>query len=575
MEKINRKISLEDYTARFPVCYPSLTNGELYYVIPNREITDNLSNYGRIPLGISEVSIYSANTSISGYSAFTEEMGEAYSGDVLSFSVLQRWFTEMIQYRDNLYSNVCHGKFTNMVDYYSAEFTGGDIIGAEDLDARYTLHGGDAFYEWLINNYFILLDLNFEYTKNSAINEAFTYQEWFDIITEVGTSRITYPYALELLAKLSSWYELYHDKQSSCNTTDTCCDCVDYWAMGGNTMYNLLGTWVSAVNANIAKNNGVVSQLAEDLYPEFDVSVVLKGKMEDYGNFSIFPKQYNPYLTYLSGETCIYGDDVWLKTGDSDTKPPSGWTRYSDYYYSTKEHSGETISQSLIPDMSGRTISSLDSFVRKETTVDGLGNTMPGHFRPYSGSTVSAPAENSTLELPYETGMYSNVSIIEDGADVTKKTYFGDVLYSITFFCKDINGNVIVSFTSTSGDVTTKLNKCIGAILLNDENAQVEDDVLPTDGKIYADFTYYKGCVFKIDDNSIITVSGETYLKCVDHCTLEKSSCQYYLSQTESYPVNYYYVKMDEVHLSFLIDIIVNCYFHLCYVCFCSFCCQL
>ena len=551
MEVISRKISLEPYTTRYPVCYPSLDGGVVIYLQPNGNDAVYVANYGRMPLGIDEESIDKH------YSDFTQEMHDAYHDKVLSYQVLQRWFTEMIEYRRMLYNNPCHGKFSSMVDYY-----GGNFNNAQYFDNIYILHGGDNFYEWLIDNYFALLDLEDIYYKNVEISDKYkTYQEWFDVITKVGTSKITYPYALQLLAKLTEWHELYSEDEGRCADEEFCCDCVDYWLMGGNVMYNLLSWWVNKINTNITQNNNQVSGLTEDsrfkLYPEIDISLLLKEKEEDFGYFSVFSNNFNKYQTYSDGDVCIFNSDVWIKDENKtidgapddgwniDGAPGPGWTKYSIYYYSQPEYSGETISQHTIPNMSGRTSSSLSSFERKEETVDGLGNSLPGYFRPSSGSTVTHPAENSLLELKYKPGTFFNSSTIINGGVVTDKTFFGDVIASISFMCKDVSGNIMSAFTSTSDDVMDKLSACKSfADEKNTYNQQV--NYTPTDGKIYADFTYYKGCVFNITTGGSVSVSGETYLKCVDHCVVEESTCQYHLSQTESYPLRYYKVIMEE-----------------------------
>lgn len=546
MEILNKKISLEPYITRFPVCYPSLFNGEVNYLDPNSEEAVNLAQYGKMPLSINEDSIRQY------YDDFTEDMGEKYGGKVLSYAVLQRWFTEMLEYRKMLYSNSCHGKFDNLVDYYTRTYGGVDITNAQQLDEIYQSHGGDEFYRWLTYHYFVLLDLeDVYYSKSEIIRTDYPlYSDWCVVMMNLGTSKLTYPAAMRLYGKFSTWHELYSEMKDECSTSDSCCDCVDYWSMGGNVMYQILSGWTGNINRYILENNEGVRGLSDEarslLYPEFDVSVNIKSKVEDFGVFSPFSVNFNPYITYTSGETCIYDDDVWIKTSDTDYAPPSGWTRYSEYYYGTPEHSGETTIQSDIPDTSGRTTSSLDDFVINGDTVDNLGNLMPGYFRPSSASTVVQPAENSLLSLPYVPGKYANASTIVGGNKVIDKVYFGDVLYSIRFYGKDINGDVlsgseqIISADEVVSvdDVMEKLQICAGVV--NTENT------IPGDGKLYADFTYYKGCTFTVGDDKTISVSGDTHLTCVDHCTLEETSCQYHLSQTEAYPVRYYKIVKDE-----------------------------
>lgn len=546
MEILNKKISLEPYITRFPVCYPSLFNGEVNYLNPNSEEAINLAQYGKMPLGINEDSIRQY------YDDFTEDMGEKYGGKVLSYAVLQRWFTEMLEYRKMLYSNSCHGKFDNLVDYYTRTYGGVDITNAQQLDEIYQSRGGDEFYRWLTYHYFVLLDLeDVYYSKAGIIRTDYPlYSDWCGVMMNLGTSKLTYPAAMRLYGKFSTWHELYSEMKDECSTSDSCCDCVDYWSMGGNVMYQILSGWTGNINRYILEDNEAVRDLSDEarslLYPEFDVSVNIKSKVEDFGVFSPFSVNFNPYITYTSGETCIYDDDVWIKTSDSDTTPPSGWTRYSDYYYSTTEHSGETISQSLIPDTSGRTTSSLDDFVINGDTVDNLGNLMPGYFRPSSASTVVQPAENSLLSLPYVPGKYANASTIVGGNKVIDKVYFGDVLYSIRFYGKDINGDVLNgSEQIVSADESVSLDDVMGKLQICVDVVNTENTI-PSDGKLYADFTYYKGCTFTVGDDKAISVSGDTHLTCVDHCTLEETTCQYHLSQTEAYPVRYYKIVKDE-----------------------------
>ena len=553
MEIISRKISLEPYITRYPVCYPSLDDGLMSYLKPNSLQAMSSANYGKMPLGINEESIEMS------YSAFTQEMHDAYHGIVLSYQVLQRWFKEMLDYKRMLYSNSCHGRFDSMENYYGGNVIIDNNITARDMDERFKLHGGDNFYNWLIDNYFVLLDLENAYYEKPEISEIYkTYGEWVDVMTHLGTSQLTYPYALSLLAKMSEWYSLYSG--STCSEEENCCDCVDYWSMGGNIMYHLLSDWVDEINANIDKNNTIISGLSEDirskLYSESDISFVLKEKMEDFGVLDVFANNFNKYKTYTSGEVCVFGADVWINDVDKtipgvpddgwdvEGAPGSGWTRYSQYYYSLPEHSGETIDIRSVPDMSGRTKSSLESFEREEETIDGLGNTMPGYFRPYSGSTVTQPPENCLLELMYKPGSFVNSSTIIDANAVSGKTFFGDVIESISFICKNPDGDVMSAFTSTSDDVMEQLSACTR--FASEKNTyRSQEDYHPTDGKIYSDFTYYKGCVFNISSGGSVEISGETYLKCVDHCSIEESTCQYHLSQTESYPLRYYKVIKD------------------------------
>lgn len=564
METIVKQISLEPYITRFPVCWPSLKDGEVVYVNPYEINNNPLVNYGKIPLGINENVIHQS------YSVFTTEMWNAYSGETLSYNTLQEWFTMMLSYRRVLSDNECHGKFESMKDYYENNYIkGGDLTYAQEQDELYMLHGGDAFYKWLINNYFILLDLEDAYDEeeNPEITEAFSYPEWKEIILNCGGPLITFPSAVILLAKMSAFYEKFEGKE--CGDEEECCDCVDYYACGGKVMYELLFDWVEQIQLNIDANNVDVDILAEDekrvLYPTIDIRTLLKVKMEDFGIFESIATDFKPGHDYQKGNICIADDDVWIFDTDDEVYnemyfDSSRWSRYYDYYKNQtvyneethqyeKVHENEFIEMSDMPDMSGRTVSSLDSFLRVEETVDGMGNTLPGYFRPISSSTFIQPGENDTLGLMYSPGTYINAKVIIDNGrakttgSLEGNVYEGDVLFEIRFFCKDWNGNEL-SVTSISNfegqDTMNAINRCIAHA-----NTLNEEGVTPTDGNIYADFIYYKGCTFIIDSYDRVVPSGETYVRCVDHCRLEESSCQYHLSQTEAYPLKYYNVIKD------------------------------
>jgi len=578
MEKFNKKISLEPYTTRFPLCYPSLKDGELCYFDPNNYDINETSNYGKLPLGINEYTLdVCSDGSITTYSDFTPEMG-AYSGSVLSFAVLQRWFTQMLEYRKKLYSDECHGKFENMADYYQRKFGVTENPEAIEMDELYIKHGGDNFYNWLIKNYFILFDLENEYDINTIIRDRFSYFEWLDVLKNIGTSKLYYPEVLDLYAKMKKWHELYNDN-TDCSTVDKCCDCVDYKLCGGDTMVELLAIWIDETNERIIGNNEALSGLGEtieELYPTIDISVLLKSRMEDLGVYVPFAKEFNPEIDYTSGNVCTYKDEVWLKTDISRRgTPPDTWVTYSEYYYSLPEHSGETIERFegltyngiitgysatrliTMPDMSGRTSSSLDSFLRTEDTVDGMGNTLPGHFRPFGGSTVPQPAEGSMLDLSYQPGAYANTTILVDNGKASNNVYFGDVLAYIEVFCKDGSGKLIEDTKNTiypNDNSLEKINETISAVTVWNEEAieTVGEDIkLPSDGKIYADFTYYKGAIFTLGNGMNFNVSGDTHLICTDHCILNEKVCSYALSSTENYPLRYYSIVMDrETHYS-------------------------
>ena len=272
--------------------------------------------YGYMPLGVSEKSISGDSFS---YSDFTPRMGDAYGGKVISYSTLQRWFTEMTKYRDKLITD-CRS-FGSMSEYMRAAYPDEYGMGyISDEDIRYLLHGGDSFYKWLTENYFVLLDLNAIYDDDgyTAYTHNFTYGEWQEIIGSIGTSKLYYPYALDLYGKMSKWHDLYTG-DVDCSEEEECCDCVDYRSFGGDNMYSILSTWLIIAHNRIESNNERIKELSDEdrlaLYPEIDVPVLLKTKVDDFGVFESIATEYDPKKDYIGGEVAVKDNDVCIYNG--------------------------------------------------------------------------------------------------------------------------------------------------------------------------------------------------------------------------------------------------------------------
>lgn len=553
METINRKISLEPYITRFPVCWPALKEGEIHYLNLYSDYADmTMANYGKMPLGISESAIHDS------YREFSDEMFFSYKGKVLPYYTLQQWFNHMISYRKILYSNECHGKFDTMEDYYTESFKDGGMLEyARNQDELYILHGGDRFYEWLTDNYFVLLDLNtcYDEEREPDITSNYTYSEWQDIIINLGGPLLTFPEAFVIYSKMREWKNKYSDKD--CKKEYNCCECVKYNEYGGDIVFSLLESWIYKIQSKVASHNDGIKMLDEperlELYPKFDISATLKSKIDDLSVFSTIASDFIPGHLYSNGNICVAEEDVWILNDYDeyceDKFDNTKWMRYYDYYKSLPEHQDEFIEQSQIPNASGRTVSSLDSFLRTDDTIDGIGNALPGYFKPFSGSTFVQPAENDVLDLIYAPGTCANTKIvIDNGAvkasgDVPGNVFEGDVLQSIRFYCKKINGDEYPGLSVTVYENDTPVS---AITWIEEQMSEIdESENGPTDGIIYANFKYYKGCTYTIDDSNKVVVSGETYVECTDHCILEKTTCQYHVSERESYPLIYYKVIKD------------------------------
>lgn len=569
MQTIIRKVSLGPLITRYPVCYPSIKDGEITYLSPDSFDEIKNAHYGYIPLGVN-------GSVIGSYSDFTEEMGEAYNGMTISYYTLQKWMNEFEDYYRLIRSDECHGEFDNAVDYYERTYPDGyDASEAERIDYTFRMHGGSNFYEWLIDNYFVMLDFIREYNNGNVIG--CSYSEWSEYVGNLGCDRMPFPAAVKLLGELERMYGQYSGT-TECVKTSECCECVYYKDMGGDIMYKCVSSWMKRIRRNITSVNTIIKRLSEGdlkrLIPNTFINFHLSEKIEDLGVLVSFSQEFVPGRTYFKGEVCDYSGTTYVMVSDTDYNKPyfvvkdgndTYWKEYYDVYLVEHEDEADVDYSKLSP-ISGRTVSSLDSFMRKVNTVDEVGNVMHGHFNPKKESFFIQPAENTLLGFMYDPGTCSNMERLsgttEDYPDM--QLYQCDFLDSIDFFYRDFEGNIISNTVVHAGigdDVNEKILEC-----------KTSGSTVSNTGIMYADFNYYKESVVILsgitsEDVSLIDIQhgstqseeeSVTYqgvrcirldeycdIKCVDHCTVEEAVCTYHLSRTESYPLRYYKVNMN------------------------------
>jgi len=221
MDKIVKRISLEQFKTRFPVTYPSLKDGKIVYVDSNVLAVSPNANYGLIPLSVNE--------NICGsYSTFTSEMWGEYKNKTLDYKTLESWFLEFKNYYNIINSSSCSA-YKSAVEYYNAitEHSGTEISSFEELDALHKKRGGDKFYQWLSTHYFISLNFKAIYNeaKSNGCSLTISHGEWLECISNLNTDIMYYPDVLEFLGNMKRWMTLYGD---DCSIYDDCCECVKY-----------------------------------------------------------------------------------------------------------------------------------------------------------------------------------------------------------------------------------------------------------------------------------------------------------------------------------------------------------
>ena len=544
MQKITHTISLEDFKTRFPLTYPSVANGQYSFVTKQSLNQFSNANYNTIPLGIDE--------EICGtkYENFTHKMGELYGGKVIDYITLNKWYGEFLDYYKLLYSNECHGPYSSATHYYNSidKTTQPAYAMYGQMDEDFNEHGGDLFYRWLTKYYFISLDFMNEYfvALDDGVEIKKSPREWLSCVNNLPNSIMYYPDVCEFYGIISVWNQKFSGNTSI--SDDDCCDYADYENYGGNDLYLILKNWIEKESAIIGRMNSLVNTKLKVLTPLININLPLKKKVEDLGNFVSFSKEFVLGKEYSPGNVCTYNDNVYiLMNGIGFVKNETtglvefdkeNWMVYSDYYRIL--HPDEFIDIARQPQLSGRTVSSLDSFERTTETVDNIGNILDGYFEPSKESNFMQPAENTLLDLKYEIGKAVNTNLTNISGQ-----YVGDLLYSIVFYYKDYSGEIIVETITDcyEGDnILDSISNCQSKAIKCGKTF---------DETIHADFTYYKGCTYQyINGIASLVKKGDKDnrifgVKCIDHCTLEMQTGSYWLSYNESYPIRYYKVNKD------------------------------
>lgn len=535
---------MEQFKTRYPLTYPAIKDG-IESFVTNEMLTYNKNaNYNSIPYGVNE--------KVCGeYSKFTTKMGELYGGQTLSYCTIERWYKFFKDYYNLIYYNTCNHPFSSATEYYITKnkTVGPDYYEYGQMDENFETIGGDGFYQWLSTNYFVSLDLRSEYfiakeelSDKNVITK--TYPEWMEIVSYYEEPIIYYPDAYDLFGEMSNLYGKYGANPNPFNVED-CCECNEYLAKGGSDMYYILQNWLSKVVDRIGKINESVEYYKADLEPSATVQIQLKKKVEDFGNFTSFCKEYVLGKQYNIGNICEYEGNVYILESGVGYIAKDGYyqfdkTGWRDYYsYYKMLHPDEFIEYPSSYTMSGRTVSSLDLFLRSVDTVDSVGNVLPGYYAPDKYSTFVQPPEDTTLDIMYEIGKASNITRLEDNL------FSGDVLLYIETYYLNSKGNKIPSTImkiEEGDDVLRKIDQSTANVISEEDYIDI----------LHADFVYYKGTTFSYRNGKVnlsqYTVDGNPHrigIKCVDHCTMSIDVIPYNITSTEGYPVRYYRIEKD------------------------------
>ena len=334
MRVIQKKISLETLTSRLPGVVPAYRerDGKTYTfddeALKKRENAFP-SNYGMIPRFVE-----------------TEQFG------CLSWERISDWYRFFTDYYHLLNDwSHCGIKYSAATEYYAYESKNGYadqmIYGTEEykyqeLDDLFAERGGkvekpdegdvtdNGFFKYICENLVPSVDIPSEYkdywhVSNLYYPDIVKWKAWF-------TPRVALYGGIEL---------------ADCKDKEDCCDCTEYVNRGGKTMSGLLNTVYNGIQGRI--------KALKTCEPYMMTDVSLQVSLDDFGEFSIFSKDYELGVDYrvASGygatENTEYGTVVAIDGKAMKLTSGSGFTfdpKFMEKIYDDKawiHNSGDTL----------------------------------------------------------------------------------------------------------------------------------------------------------------------------------------------------------------------------------------
>ena len=244
---------------------------------------------------------------------------------------------------------------------------------------------------------------------------------------------------------------------------------------------------------------------------------------------SLVCKRYVSYLDYEGGRYFIdssttRNSSIYVDGNEVKTSKVAKMSSTSTNNLLVDTYDGETIYSSST--VVGRTISKLLPLKSLDILTDDIGNKIDGIYNNYSNATNHQPIMGTTLEIPYMVGNVANVYPIKV-SETDSSLYIGDIITSITLYCKNYIGDDV---TNTGGTIITAstVSDLLTAIS-NDAEANVE----AIKDTIYGIITYHVGATIKFDSSTTTYSLAPNYdsgVKYTENVTFNKTVVDYYLS---------------------------------------------
>ena len=322
MRHIQRQFNKGRFTSRIPSVWPAYDGDNLYFFdddsLKKREYT-HPSNYGLAPLNIALKNIVDDDgvLVIDGDIQIETECGE--STFKVSFERIAQWYSFFVDYYNLLTDRgYCGLVYSSATEYYLKEGKprdkavlqfGPDEETYIEMDEKFNNLGGKKMFDFITSYVVPAFNLYDPDDEDST--------KWIEVWDR---PMLFYPDAIKWI----NWFEnrSAYSTDKDCSkaksaSTESCCECMEYWERGGNKLHSKLKTWYNKVQANLSLVKSIVEPMIDSgngacYQPNISVFISSLNSIENVGEYSIFSTEYDTETDY---RTAKYGDEINTRPG--------------------------------------------------------------------------------------------------------------------------------------------------------------------------------------------------------------------------------------------------------------------
>lgn len=555
MRHIQRQFNKGRFTSRIPSVWPAYNGNNLYFFddesLKERQYRYT-SNYSLSPMNIALKNVTEVDgvLSIDGdIQIETECCDETFK---VSFERMAKWYSFFVDYYNLLTDRgYCGLVYTSATEYYLKEGNpknkallqfGPDEETYTEMDDKFNNLGGKKMFDFITSYVVPAFNIYDPEEPDSS--------KW---VEKWNKPRLFYPDVIKWL----DWFEKMsiYSTDADCSkaksaSTESCCDCTEYWERGGNKIHSKLKTWYNQVQSNLALVKSAIGGLidagqAACYIPNISLYISSLNSIENVGEFSIFSTEYDTETDYRTAgkwnDANINGGTIVEKDGESlILKQASGaGYKFNSMYLEKQFDNGAWDSYSDKDDVHRENLVAAGTcyaFTSKDEKIWGKNETdLKKKFIKYYDITSGLwhmNEDDGTLIpiLRGELGQYKNklVEVYRDKFTQTPYIVFGGK----TIYATLVDGKYYFEFFKTekkfTGECETRvLHKLEGSvpfdIQYNDESDNVHYYYIDDGVVVSAITSSVISGICETEDETYYTVSASTKVYHWDNMTFSEA----------------------------------------------------